>query len=293
MIRIITDSTCEGPPEVLAHPAVTVIPLSVVFGQTSLRDGIDITREEFWERLPKSDPLPTTSQATPGDFLKSFRRFTDAGDEVIVIVISSKLSGTYNSAIAALEDLVTTAGPDVSARISVVDSLSISVGLGLMVQQAVAMLDAGATRAEIVDRMTAMRQTVHLLFSLETLEYLQRGGRIGKAQAFMGTLLKLKPLLGIVDGEVAPVSRVRSKRKALETMLELLAQQEPARGPGVRLAVAQAGVPEEAAEVARALSAQFASPHVFISSLGPVVGTHVGPGTIGAAVYAGNDTVTR
>jgi len=287
MIRIITDSTCEGPPELLAHPAITVVPLSVVFGQTSLRDGIDITREEFWERLPKSDPLPTTSQATPGDFLEPFQRFTAAGDEVIAILISSKLSGTYDSAIAALADLTATAGPDASARVSVVDTFSISVGLGLMVQEAVTMLDAGATRAEIVDKMMAMRQAVHILFSLETLEYLQRGGRIGKAQAFMGTLLKLKPLLGIVDGEVVPVSRVRSKHKALEAMLDLLGQQELARGPSVRLAVTQADAPVEAAQVAQALSERFESPHVFISSLGPVVGTHVGPGTIGAAVYAG------
>jgi DegV family protein with EDD domain len=280
MIRIITDSTCEVPVDLMAHPAVTVVPLSVVFGQTSLRDGVDITREQFWERLPKADPLPTTSQATPGDFLDLFQRYTDAGDEVITIVISGKLSGTYNSAIQALDNFP-------GRPIEIVDSLSTSVGLGLVVQEAVTMADAGATQPEIVAHLTEMRKAVHVIFVVDTLEYLQRGGRIGKAQAFVGTLLKFKPLLGLVDGEVVPLTRVRSKGKALDTMLQMLLEQVPARGPQVRVGVTQACVPEEAQQVARRLADGFASPPVFISELGPVLGTHVGPGTIGAAVYAG------
>ena len=196
MIRIITDSTCEAPDALLKHPVVSVLPLSVVFGQTSLRDGIDITREQFWQRLPAADPLPTTSQATPGDFLALFSQFTAAGDEVIAVTISAKLSGTYDSAISARNSL-----PG-SAPIDVIDSRTISVGLGLMLQEAVAMVEAGASRDEIVAQLIRMREKVHLIFVLETLEYLQRGGRIGKAQALMGTLLKFKPLLAVVDGEV-------------------------------------------------------------------------------------------
>jgi|YNPNPStandDraft_1061719.scaffolds.fasta_scaffold07082_7 DegV family protein with EDD domain len=280
MIRIITDSTCEMPEEVMNHPAVSVVPLYVLFGQEVLRDGVDITREQFWARLPKADPLPTTSQATPADFLEPFRRYTDAGDEIITIVISSKLSGTYASALQALDELP-------GRPIEVIDSLSTSVGLGLMVQEALTMAEAGATRAEIVARLNAMREQVHILFVVETLEYLQRGGRIGKAQAFVGTLLKFKPLLGIVGGEVVPVARVRSTRKAQDTMLELLAQQVPARGPEVRLAVTHAMIPDDAARIGQELTALFGSTRLFISSLGPVLGTHVGPGTIGAAVCAG------
>jgi DegV family protein with EDD domain len=285
MIRIITDSTCEGSAELMTHPAVTVVPLYVLFGQEALRDGVEISRAQFWARLPKATVLPSTSQATPADFLKLFRRFTDAGDEVITVVLSSKLSGTYDSAIQALADLP-------GRPIDVVDSLSISIGLGLMVQEAVQMVEAGATRAEIVAHLNAIRGQVRILFVLETLEYLQRGGRIGKAQAFVGTLLKFKPLLSIVDGEVEPVARVRSTRRALETMLESLAQQVSARGPQVRLAVTHADVPEEAARIGQALAEQFGTSQLFISALGPVLGTHVGPGTIGAAVYAGRETVT-
>ena len=197
MIRIITDSTCEAPDALLKHPAVSVLPLSVVFGQTSLRDGIDITREQFWQRLPAADPLPTTSQATPGDFLALFTQFTAAGDEVIAVTLSAKLSGTYDSAISARNSL-----PG-NAPIDVIDSRTISVGLGLMLQEAVAMVEAGASRDEIVAQLVRMREKVHLIFVLETLEYLQRGGRIGKAQALMGTLLKFKPLLAI-DGRRGP-----------------------------------------------------------------------------------------
>lgn len=279
MIRIITDSTCEAPPEVLHHSAVTVVPLTVVFGQESLRDGSEITREQFWTRLPASNPLPTTSQAVPSDFLGLFESFTDAGDEVIAVVLSGKLSGTLSSAIIAYES-------HPGWPVDVVDSKSISVGLGLLVQEAVAMAEAGATRPEIVARLLALRERIQLVFVLETLEYLQRGGRIGKAQAFVGTLLKFKPLLGLVDGEVAPLARVRSRAKALDTALDLLQRNVTARGPQVRMALTHALAPEEAWSLGARLSKRFETPGFFVAELGPVIGVHVGPGTVGAAVIA-------
>ncbi len=277
MIRIITDSTCEAPPEILHHPAVTVIPLSVVFGQQVLADGIDITREQFWARLPASDPLPTTSQAIPSDFLGLFDKFTAAGDEVIAIVLSSKLSGTFSAATIASES-------HPGWPVDVIDSKSISVGLGLMVQEAVAMSEAGASRAEIVSRLLAMREQVHIVFVLETLEYLQRGGRIGKAQALVGTLLKFKPLLGIVDGEVVPLGRVRSKSKALESAQETLLKRIADRGANVQLAFTHAVAAEETWALAARLSKAFDCPDFFVAELGPVIGVHVGPGTVGVAV---------
>ena len=281
MIRIITDSTCEAPPELLGHPAVSVVPLTVIFGQETFLDNVDITREQFWARLTSSVKLPTTSQATPGQFQPLFHKFTDAGDEVIVIVISAKLSQTYNSALIAKEGI-----PD--RPIDVIDSRTTSVGLGLMLQEAVAMAEAGVSRSEITARLTQMRDAIHVIFVVETLEYLQRGGRIGKAQAFAGTLLKLKPLLSIVDGEVTPEARVRSRVKALETMQELLQQKVSARGPQVRLALMHAQAASEAARVGQSLAAKFGTSRMFIAELGPALGTHVGPGTIGAAVYAGS-----
>jgi DegV family protein with EDD domain len=281
MIRIITDSTCEAPDALLHHPAVEVLPLSVVFGQTALRDGVDITREEFWRRLPTADPLPSTSQATPADFLTLFKQFTAAGDEIIAVTLSAKLSGTYDAAISASKSLP-------AAPIDVIDSRSISVGLGLMVQEAVAMIDAGASRDEIVARLIRMREQVRLIFAVETLEYLQRGGRIGKAQAFVGTLLKFKPLLAVVDGEVVPVTRVRSRAKALETMRETLLTQVSQRGPQVRCAVTHALAADDAKAVGTALTASFNTSQVFTAELGSVIGVHVGPGAIGVAVYSGD-----
>jgi DegV family protein with EDD domain len=277
MIRIITDSTCEAPPEVLRHPAVTVVPLTVLFGQEALRDGIEITREQFWARLPSANPLPTTSQAAPSDFLGLFESWTAAGDEVIAILISGKLSGTLSSALLAYES-------HPGWPIEVIDSKSVSIGLGLLVQEAVRMLDAGASRSEITARLLALREQVRLVFVLETLEYLQRGGRIGKAQAFVGTLLKFKPLLGIVDGEVVPLARVRSRGKALDTAQELLTQQVSGRGAGVRMALTNALAPEETWAAGARLSKLFETSDFYVSDLGPVIGVHVGPGTIGVAV---------
>jgi DegV family protein with EDD domain len=276
MIRFVTDSTCEAPDELLSHPAVTVVPLYVLFGHESLRDNVDISRDEFWSRLPSAVTLPTTSQAPPASFLVPFRQYTDAGDEVITLVLSSKLSRTYDSAISAGAEL-----PD--RPIDVVDSLTTSVGLGLLLQEGLRMAEAGKTRSEIVAALNARRSDIHILFALETLEYLARGGRIVKAQAFLGTTLNLKPLLAIVHGEVLPTSRARGKRKVLQNMIDYLAHQVQARGPKVHLAVTDACAPEEAEEVAEALSTRFESPNIWRARLGPVLGTHVGPGTIGAA----------
>ena len=282
MIRIITDSTCEAPQDVLTHPSMTVVPLYVVFGQESLKDQIEISRDEFWRRLPAADPMPTTSQPTPADFLAPFRAFADAGDEIVAITISSKLSGTYSSAIQAKAEIPW-------HPIDVVDSFSTSVGLGLIVRHALRMAQSGASRLQIVQAIEAMREHVPVLFSVDTLEYLARGGRIGKAQALMGTLLSFKPMLGITDGVIVPVSRVRSRRKALEALTETHAQAVTGRGSAVQIGVTHAGADDEAKTVAADLCRAFETSDAFIVDLGAVLGVHTGPGMIGAAVYAPNE----
>jgi DegV family protein with EDD domain len=168
--------------------------------------------------------------------------------------------------------------------IEVFDSLSVSVGLGLMVQVAVEMRDGRASRGDIVARLQKMRDNMQLMFALDTLEYLQRGGRIGRAQALVGTLLRFKPLLAIEQGEVVPAARVRTRKKAMETMLDMLGQRVDVRGLQVRLAVTHAVADEDAAQTAQALRELFSTQHVFLSTLGPTVGVHVGPGAVGAAV---------
>ncbi len=186
------------------------------------------------------------------------------------------MSGTLSSATIAYES-------NPGWPIDVVDSKNVSIGLGLLVQEAVRMIDAGATRAEITARLLALREHVRLVFVLETLEYLQRGGRIGKAQAFVGTLLKFKPLLGIVDGEVVPLTRVRSRAKAIDAAYDLLTQQVSARGSNVRIAFTNALAPEETWAMGARFSKAFETSDFYVSDLGPVLGVHVGPGTLGAA----------
>jgi len=160
MIRIVTDSTCEAPAAVLQHPAVTVVPLYVLFGKEALKDKVEISQEQIWQRLPTSNPLPTTSQPTPADFLAPFRAFTEAGDEVIAVVLSSRLSGTHNSAIQAKADLPW-------QPVDVVDSATTSVGLGIVVSEALRMAEAGVPRATIVATLESMRARVHFLFALD------------------------------------------------------------------------------------------------------------------------------
>jgi DegV family protein with EDD domain len=279
MIHIITDSTCEAPLETLQHSAVTVVPLTVVFGEEALRDGVEITREQFWSRLPSSNPLPSTSQANPSDFSGLFDEYSRDGHEVIALLLSEKLSGTMSSALTAQQ-----AFPD--RPISVVNSKSISIGLGFLLQEAVRMVDAGETREQIVARLTEMREKIHIVFVLDTIEYLARGGRIGKAQAFAAGLLKLLPLLGIVDGEVAPLARVRTRTKALVQAQEMLLRQITARGPEVKLALTHACAGGEAEDLGKKLSKDFLTMGYFVAELGPVIGVHVGPGTVGIGVYA-------
>ncbi len=279
MIRIVTDSTCEAPAAVLQHPAVTVVPLYVLFGKEALKDKVEISQEQFWQRLPTSNPLPTTSQPTPADFLAPFRAFTEAGDEVIAVVLSSRLSGTHNSAIQAKADLPW-------QPVDVVDSATTSVGLGIVVGEALRMAEAGVPRATIVATLESMRARVHFLFALDTLEYLARGGRIGKAQAFMGSALSFKPLLTITEGEIVGSSRVRGRRKALESLVELQGRTISERGPQVRVGVTHASAPDEAAAVSSELCKLFQTQDSFIAELGPVLGTHTGPGAIATAVYA-------
>ena len=228
--------------------------------------------------LAESKVLPTTSQPSAGEFFDLYSELSKDGHEIMSIHLSSKLSGTISSAQSAKEML-----PE--AKIAIIDSASIAMGLGLMVLTTARAVAEGKTTAEIVAAVEKMIPAMNLVFVVDTLEYLQKGGRIGGAAALVGTLLKVKPILCLKDGRVEPLDKVRSKRKALARLLEVV---EERVGPGtpVRVAVLHAEVPDEARELEQEVRARFNCTEFYFSEVGPVIGTHTGPGVVGLVACA-------
>ena len=278
MIKIVTDSTAYLPEATVRQHDIRVVPLYVHFGEKAFREGVELSNQEFYTRLKEAPELPTTSQPSAGEFHQVFKELLDAGHEIVTLTISSKLSGTWNSAMAAKEML-----PE--ANITVIDSLSTSVGLHLMVETAVEAASAGATRQEIVEKVEAIKQRLQIFFVVDTLEYLAKGGRIGNAKAFLGTLLKVKPILVLQDGAIEPLEQVRSKRKAQARMLDLVGEYVDNRGPQARTAVTNALVPDEAEALKKEIVERLGCREPVMGELGPVIGTHTGPGVVGVAVY--------
>lgn len=277
MIQIVTDSTSDLPRDVVAQLGIQVVPLRVLFGEETFRDGVDLTSDEFFDRLKASPVLPTTSQPPPADFERVFRSAVEQGNEVICMVISAKLSGTYASAMTAKESF-----PD--ARITVIDSRTTSMALGMIAEEAARMAMRGASHEEIVARVEELLPLTHVYFVVDTLEYLQKGGRIGGAQAFLGTLLNIKPLLTLRDGIVDAMERVRTKRRALDRMLEIVRREAEATGYPYRIGVLHGQAPNDAAYLAHRVRELINCVQVRQSQVGPVLGTHVGPGVVGMAI---------
>jgi len=278
MIKIVTDSTAYLPEAMVRQHDIRVVPLYVHFGEEAFKEGIDLSDEEFYARLKKAPALPTTSQPSAGEFHQVFEELVQAGHEIVTLTISSKLSGTWNSAMAAKEML-----PE--ADISIVDTYSTAVGLHLMVNAALEAVAAGATRQEVVEKIEQIKQEMHLWFVVDTLEYLAKGGRIGNARAFMGTLLKVKPILSLQDGAIEPCEQVRSKQKAQARMIEIAEECAGSNGPQAKVAVLNALVPEEAEALGRELVERLGCAPPLLGDLGPVIGTHTGPGVVGIALY--------
>ncbi len=276
MIRILTDSGADLPPALHGHPRIEIIPLKVVTPERTYLDRVDLSTEEFLHLLETSDALPTTSQPSAGEFVAKYREMLDGGaTEILSIHISSKLSGTVSSAHAAQDELL-------EAPITVFDSLSVSAGIGLLVQQAVKALDEGKSSAEVLRLLEELRDASTIGFVVDTLEYLQKGGRIGKGSALMGSILNVKPVLAIADGEVVPLDKARSKRKALERAMNYVGEKVGEDTP-MAVAVLHLAAREEAEAVLDAVRERFNCTDAYIAELSPTIGTHGGPGVIGIA----------
>jgi len=273
-VRVVTDSAADLPPEVVQDLGITVVPMLVLFGDEVCRDGIDLSSEEFFERLTTSPVLPTTSQPPVGAFLETYRRLAAETDEIVSIHVTARASGTWESALQGSKSL---GGP---TRIEIVDSESASMGAGFQVIAAARAAPAGASLEEVAAAARSVGRRVHVLALLETLEYLRRGGRIGRAQAFLGSVLNLKPLLTIRDGVIHPVARVRTRARALDQMF----RQSMAYGDLEEVAVIHGTTPEDADMLARRVREHLPDVPIYVGRLGPALGVHGGPGIIGMIV---------
>ena len=273
-VAIVTDSTADLPGPLASARAISVVPLTLNFDGRSLLDGVDISPGEFYRKLPSASTHPTTSQPSPGRFAETYNALLANHDSIVSIHISEKLSGTYDSAKQA-------AGMTDPQRIHVVDSQLVSMSLGLVVLGAASLASSGADAEAIVAKVESLRPAVQTYFSVATLEFLRRGGRIGRASAMLGSVLQVKPVLCIREGVVEPLERVRTFERALNRIIDLVRAVD--RGKGICAVVGHADAEADAAKVGRALE-PFADT-LMIQPLGPVVGAHGGPGVVGVGCY--------
>jgi len=273
VIHLVTDSTSDIPPSDAQALGVHIVPLIVRFGDEQYRDGIDIDPDQFYAKLEHAGVHPTTSQPSPDAFATLYQTLLANPDDLVVgLHISSKLSGTLQSATLAAKDFD-------PARIHLVDTESVSGGLQLLVRAALDDIKAGDSAAVVADKATRRRSKVTILVLLDSLTYLHRGGRIGRAQAFVGSLLNVKPLIAIRDGEVHPVARPRSWSKGVEMIVEGVRGCAPLRG----LAEFHAATAESLLDLEARLSTVVLNVNAIRGRIGPVVGAYSGPGGLGVA----------
>jgi DegV family protein with EDD domain len=276
-VKVVTDSTAYLTPEEIRRYDVHVIPLRVIFGSDVYAEGVDITNQEFFRKLSSGHALPTTSQPSVADFTREYRQLTEAGYSILAIHISSKLSGTVGSALAARQAL---AGAD----IEIVDARTIA--LRMLIQPAAEMAAAGAGLAEIKDAIERVNASINTVGMLDTLDYLRKGGRIGRAEALLGTLLRVKPLLDFRGGEVKVVAKLRTSAQAMNNILSFM---QPLVGNcrQVCVVVAHIGALTTAQELTRRIKAAFPGAESVIIELGPVLAAHIGPGFFGVGFRCG------
>ncbi|HEX76309.1 MAG TPA: DegV family protein [Dehalococcoidia bacterium] len=277
MVNLVTDSVSDLPPEVAKDMGITVIPLNVHFGTETYEDGIELTSDEFYHKLEGSSTLPTTSAPSAGLFAEVFDRLAEKTNEVLAVFLSRKLSATYDTALQGMKLMKK------KCQVEVVDSTLGIMGQGLLVIEAAKRALAGASLNEIVSAVAETIPRIHIRVTLDTLKYLAMGGRIGKAQALIGSMLKINPILGIKDGEAFPFARVRSRTKATEWLYEFAANFSKVKA----LAVEYGTNAAEAKALAKRIASVFPNVPLYVSNVSPVIGTHTGPSVLSVTVLEG------
>ena len=273
-VRIVTDSTSDLPPGLAAELGVTVVPLTVFFGDEAFLDGVEIDAPTFYERLRSSPVLPRTSQPSTEAFRAEYERLAEETDEIVSIHLSSKLSGTFNSASLAREEVSR------EIHIELIDSYNVSVGLGAIVIEAALAARSGASLADVAAAARWAMDRVHWVAFLDTLEYLHKGGRIGRARSLLGSILSIKPLLHCEDGEIAPFERVRTRARAIERLYEIATADLTVK----RLFVVAAGNDADARDLMDRLRPVMPHTELLLAQLGPVVGVYAGPNALGVCI---------
>ena len=278
-VAIVTDSTAYLPPDLIEKLGITVIPLNVIWDGESYADGIDITPAAFYERLEQSSTLPSTSQPPASAFIECFNNLLTKDLDVVAILISSGISGTVNSALQAENEI----GSD---RVVVIDSQTAAMATGLIVLAAARKAAEGGSLDDVREIALQTQAKTDVVFAVDTLEYLHKGGRIGGAQRFLGSMLNIKPILEIKDGSIAALDSVRTKKKALEALIGLVGEKAAGDKP-LRLAVFHSNVPDEGKKLLSDAETALNPDETYLTELSPVIGTHVGPGTLAIAFTRG------
>jgi len=275
-VKIVTDTLSDITRDLAKKLDITVVPLYVRFGDKVFKDRVEMTTDDFYYRLQHDSNWPSTTQPTPNDFLDIFDKLADETDEILCINLSHKLSGTYESASAAKRQMTK------SCRVEVIDSLTVVMGLGTIVIDAAKQAQNGARMDDIIARVRRNMDRSHAIMYFDTLKYLAKGGRIGRAQGLLGSLLSVKPILCIRDGEVAPVTRVRSRQAGLDYLYNYVKGLKNIQ----ELAVEYATTPEDAKELMGRLNDIFPMERIILSTVSPVIGTYTGPHVVCVAALA-------
>ncbi|WHX47534.1 DegV family protein [Paenibacillus woosongensis] len=284
-VVIVADSTADVPKATAEEYGIHIVPMRLAFGEESFLEGVDITAAEFYDKLTKSRELPKSSQTSPSQYAEVYRNLLEAtpGSPIVSIHISSGMSGTYQSALLAKTMLEEETGKELD--ITVIDSLSASYGFGLQVVEAARMASKGATVDQIKAEVERLGRSRRLYFLVDTLEYLQKGGRIGKAAAILGTLLNIKPILSVdQEGIIYAVDKARGRKKAVSRVIELFVN-DFGNHKDLNVAVCDAVNPELAQEFVDLLSQHFTLHEVVRTNIGAVVGSHTGPGAVAIFVW--------
>jgi DegV family protein with EDD domain len=280
VIKIVTDSTCDLPPVWLKQFNITVVPFNILFGLDSFREGLDISPELFYERIQSEQTLPTTAQPAVGILKQTYQQLTADGSQVVSIHLTSKLSGAWQAARLAASQLNEDCG------VYVVDSLTGSVGLGLMVREATQLAQAGMPAANIVRKLESDRAQINVFILLKDLRYARMSGRVGALRHTLASLLNVKPIVGVADGALIPLDRVRGERKGISRMLDLA---EAATGDSpVHMGLTHAIARTQAENLLPQLQSRLNCRDSFMADLSLSLAVHFGPGTIGFATYPAN-----